>query len=170
MPRSIASATALASVLLICACGSSTTSSTTSTSTVAVKQIGGVGRVLVDANGMALYTPAQEASGTIHCTGACVAIWKPLAPGTGQPTGAGSVGTLAVVKRPDGSKQVTVNGRPLYTFAQDSSGSVTGNGVSDAFGSQRFTWHAVLAGGTVASGTATSSGTSSGGPSSGGAY
>jgi predicted lipoprotein with Yx(FWY)xxD motif len=173
MPRSIPSLAALAIALTIAACGSSATPSTstpktTGTSTVAVQQISGVGRVLVAANGMALYTPVQEASGAIRCAGACVAIWKPLAPDASRPTGSGSVGTIAVVKRPDGSRQVTVNGRPVYTFAQDSSGSVTGNGVSDAFGSQHFTWHAVLAGGAVASGSASSSGSSSGGSSSGG--
>lgn len=171
MQRLILSTSALVAVALaIAACGSggsSSSSSSTSTpktiSTVAVQQVGGVGAVLVDANGMALYTPAQETSGAIRCTGSCVAIWKPLAPGAGRPTGTGSVGTLAVLTRPDGSKQVTVNGHPVYTFAQDSAGSVMGNGVSDMFGSQGFTWHAVLAGGKVASGTATSSGSSSGG-------
>lgn len=172
MLRPITAAAAFASLLAICACGggsSSTTSHTTTngTHTVAVQSVPGVGRVLVDANGMALYTPAQEQHGAIRCTGPCVAIWKPLAPGAGRPSGAGSVGALAVIKRPDGSKQVTVAGRPVYTFAQDSSGSVTGNGVSDAFGSQRFTWHAVLAGGAIASGSASSSGAGSSSGSSG---
>lgn len=151
--------------------GNSTSSSTPKTAggaTVAVKQIGSVGKVLVDANGMPLYTPAQEASGKILCTGSCVGVWKPLAASGAQPSANGDAGKLAVVKRPDGTMQVTANGQPLYTFVQDSAGQVTGNGVSDAFGSQHFTWHAVMAGGTAASGSAKSSGSSSSGSSSGG--
>jgi predicted lipoprotein with Yx(FWY)xxD motif len=166
---------ALAVALTIGACGGSGSGSgsksatSTSGATVAVKQVDGVGKVLVAANGMALYTPAQEASGKILCSGACATVWEPLTPGAAaKPIASGNVGTLAVLKRPDGTLQVTANGRPLYTFAQDPAGQLTGNGVADAFGSQRFTWHAVLAGGMPASGSATSSSGSSSGGSSGG--
>ena len=51
-------------------------------------------------------------------------------------SGTGGVGTLGVVTHPDGSKQVTVAGRPLYTFTQEGPGQVTGNGVADAFGAR----------------------------------
>ena len=58
----------------------------------------------------------------------------------GEPTGGDGL-TLGVVTRPDGTRQVTFDGRPLYRFAEDSAGTVTGNGASDAFGEQEFTWH-----------------------------
>jgi predicted lipoprotein with Yx(FWY)xxD motif len=169
-PRTCATVALAVAGLVIAACGgggtsaSTTTSSpTASTATVSVKQISGVGSTLVDAHGMTLYTPDQESSGTITCTGACTAVWVPLVPASGTPTGSGA-GKLAVLTRPDGSKQVTANGHPLYTFARDSSaGQATGDGASDAFGGHSFTWHAVLAGGTLSSGSGSSGGSSSGG-------
>src|SRR5205823_2539055 len=48
--------------------------------TVSVRDVMGVGSVLTDASGLTLYTPDQEAGGTIHCTGDCVKIWIPLRP------------------------------------------------------------------------------------------
>jgi predicted lipoprotein with Yx(FWY)xxD motif len=100
--------------------------------------------VLKSTSGLALYTPEGETTGNVRCTGACAAIWKPVRPGDAK------VADSAVIMRPDGTKQLAANGKPLYTFAQDSPGAVTGNGVSDAFGGKRFTWHAVKAGGTTA--------------------
>jgi predicted lipoprotein with Yx(FWY)xxD motif len=67
-----------------------------------------------------------------------------------------------VLKRPDGTAQVTAGGKPLYTFTEDAPGKVTGNGFKDAFGGTRFTWHAVLASGKAAGAPGTS-GTSGGG-------
>jgi hypothetical protein len=55
-----------------------------------------------------------------------------------------------MVRRPDGAKQVTANGKLLYTFSQDTPGKVTGNGFSDDFGGRHFTWNAVLARGKTA--------------------
>jgi predicted lipoprotein with Yx(FWY)xxD motif len=121
--------------------------------TVTSKDVDGVGRVLVDPTGQALYAADQESDGTIVCLAACTSIWRPLAAGAATPSGTDGVGTLGVVTRPDGSKQVTVAGRPLYTFTQEGPGQVTGNGVADAFGSQSFLWHAILAGGTSAGAT-----------------
>jgi predicted lipoprotein with Yx(FWY)xxD motif len=137
--------------------------------TVSVKQVGGVRDVLVGADGMALYTPEQEAGGKIVCTGSCLSEWRPLTPMGGRPTAKGDAGTLAVLKRPDGTRQVTANGMPLYTFAQDAPGKVTGNGFSDAFGGRHFTWHAVVAGGRVAASSAGGS-SGSGGSGGGGGY
>jgi predicted lipoprotein with Yx(FWY)xxD motif len=145
-----------AGVLAACgSSGSSSASSRGSTDTVAVANVNGVGGVLVDSTGHTLYASDQEASGMVLCTGACTAFWKPLAPGASTPTVAGGTVSLGVVNRPDGAKQVTADGRPLYTFVQDSSGQVNGNGFSDSFGSQHFTWHAVLADGATGSATTT---------------
>lgn len=128
--------------------------------TVAVRQVGGIGRVLVDRSGDALYTPEQQAV----CSGACNAFWKPLAPGSGAPTAAAGVGKLGVIKRPDGTSQVAINGKPLYSFIEDTPGKVNGNGFMDAFGSQHFTWHVVHPAGTVSTaGNSASKGSSGGG-------
>jgi predicted lipoprotein with Yx(FWY)xxD motif len=111
--------------------------------------------VLVNSKGFALYSPVQEKGGTIRCTGSCATIWLPLTV-KGSPT-AGSGLKLGTVMRPDGTTQVTFEGKPLYRFAEDSTPkAVGGNGVSDNFGGKRFTWH-------VASPGKTSSGGSGGG-------
>lgn len=150
--------------------GSASSMPTAAKTTVSAKQVSGVGTVLFDASGMALYTPGEEAGGSIVCTGSCASTWIPLKAGAGRPTGSGDTGTLAVVRRPDGTSQVTAGGRPLYTFAEDSAGSVTGNGLTDTFDGTSFTWHAMLAGGTPATGNATGSTSDSGSSSGGGSY
>jgi predicted lipoprotein with Yx(FWY)xxD motif len=174
MHRLLIPAAALAAALALAACGSSSTSSGTPAAsssssggqTVSVKSMPGLGDVLVDASGMPLYTSNLDANGTPACDGACAAIWKPLTVAAGTPAAASGVGTVAIVARPDGTRQVTVGGKPLYTFVQDAPGKLTGNGLSDSFAGKQFTWNAVLAGGK----TATGSGGSSGGYRSGGGY
>jgi predicted lipoprotein with Yx(FWY)xxD motif len=107
-----------------------------------------VGKVLVNAKGFALYSPVQEKSGTIRCTGSCTSIWVPLI-AKGKPSAAAGL-QLGTVMRPDGKTQVTFKGKPLYLFAEDSSPkSVTGNGVSDSFGGKSFTWHVASPGKTT---------------------
>ena len=70
------------------------------------------------------------------------AVWLPLT-ADGEPVaGEGVDGRLAVVERPDGTSQVTYDGTPLYSFVEDSGeGTVTGNGLSDDFDGEAFTWH-----------------------------
>jgi len=131
--------------LAIAACGGGG-SKTSSPETVSVRHISGVGSVLVDQSGRALYTSDQEASGKIVCDGSCNAFWKPLEASGGKPNGAGKLGEI---KRPDGTMQVTSNGKPLYTFSEDSPGKATGNGFSDDFAGHHFTWHVVTSGGTT---------------------
>jgi predicted lipoprotein with Yx(FWY)xxD motif len=161
MPRVLALA-AVAATLTIAACGGSSNSSQTpagaaTADTVGIKQVAGLGRVLVDSSGRALYTPDQETKGMISCTGSCTAEWLPVGAGA-KPTAAAGAGRVGVVKRPDGTRQVTLDGMPLYTFVDDSPSKITGNGDTDRFGGHDFTWHVVLAGG--AKGTGSSSGTS----------
>ena len=111
--------------------------------------------MLVDSHGAALCSAEQEAAGMIRCSGACATIWIPLKAGTATPTaGSGVTGKLATVMRPDGSRQVTYDGRPLYTFARDGGpGKVTGNGIGDTFGGTSFTWHALTTKGAAPAAT-----------------
>jgi predicted lipoprotein with Yx(FWY)xxD motif len=153
MRRLMASGLAIAAALAIAACGSGGGGSTSSAAgtdsgsrTVFVRQLSGVGSVLVDQSGKALYSSDQEAGGKIICNSACTAFWKPLEPGAGAPTAAPGAGKLGVIKRPDGTMQITVGRKPLYTFSEDSPGKVTGNGFSDDFAGHHFTWHVVGSG------------------------
>ncbi len=149
----------LAAALGLAACGSSEDETSSASAgaasgdTVAVSNIDGAGEVLVDAGGNALYTPDEEASGKISCTGGCESEWMPLTvSGSSQPTASTDVsGKLGTVERPDGSEQVTLDRAPLYTFVEDGGpGTVTGDGFSDEFDGQQFTWHVVRAGGSGA--------------------
>ena len=173
MKRLLTPAAVVAVALGVAACGSSgsndsaTPGSTASGSdTVAVKTVDGVGKVLVDPNGMALYSSDLDASGKPACDGACATIWKPLTIASGQPTAASGVGKVGVVARADGMRQVEVDGKPVYTFAEDSPGNVTGNGVSDAFAGKHFTWTAE----TATGGSSGTSGAAGGGYSTGDGY
>jgi predicted lipoprotein with Yx(FWY)xxD motif len=149
--------------LLAAACSATMTTSAPAagpaSATVSVHQVQGVGNVYTDANGMALYSPAQEATGKIRCVGPCTSVWIPLAaPSSGTATEAPGVhGSLGEITRPDGSSQVTLNGAPLYRFYQDAAaGTANGNGISDRFGGVNLTWH------VAAPNAATTTNTSSG--------
>jgi predicted lipoprotein with Yx(FWY)xxD motif len=163
--------------LLLAACGgggaskaAGGASSGGSGATVSVKQVGDLGDALVSRDGMTLYTADVESSGKISCTGGCTSFWHPLAPGKAAPTASGNTGKLAVIKRPDGSMQVTSNGLPLYTFAEDGRGDTKGNGFTDDFANQHFVWHAVVAGGKPSGGASSGTGGNSNGDYSGGGY
>ena len=116
--------------------------------TVSVAAVFGVGNILIDAAGKALYSPDEEANGSVLCVDKCTSFWVPLAPGATGPTAGAGAPTIAVVDRPDGTKQVTAAGRPLYTFSPDGPGKVTGDGVADDFGTQHFTWHVIMSDGS----------------------
>jgi predicted lipoprotein with Yx(FWY)xxD motif len=184
--RKMTLAIAAVSLLAIglAACGSSNNSSSSTTAaatgttasaggaTVATKSISGVGTVLVDSKGNALYTNNMDTGSKVACTGECTAIWPPLTSASGsQPTSSDSSvqAKLGVVK----GGQVTYGGKPLYTFVQDSPGQATGNGVMDSFGGTNFTWTAATVSGQAGSGGAaptTTSSSSSGSSGGGGGY
>ena len=123
------------------------------TAVIAAHQLSGLGTVLVDQTGKTIYTPKQEASGTIRCTGSCLSFWFPVTVSTGNvPMHAnGLTGTLGTIHRPDGKTQLSYNGRPLYTFRLDQApGQAHGNNFTDSFGGTSFNWQAITAAGTPA--------------------
>jgi predicted lipoprotein with Yx(FWY)xxD motif len=107
------------------------------------------GTIVVDAQGMTLYSLSAEKGGKFICTtGACTGIWHPLTAASGGVSGTG-VGSLGTVKRPDGTIQVTYKGLPLYTFAQDHApGQTNGQGIKDV-----GTWTAATTGSSAAAST-----------------
>jgi predicted lipoprotein with Yx(FWY)xxD motif len=154
MKRLLIAVAAVVAVVALAACGgrgsgSSDASAPASggTTTVSVEEIGDSGPVLVDSAGKALYTSDEEAADSnVVCTEACADFWIPLTIDEGRPTGDSVPGELGVAERPDGTRQVTLDGQRLYTFVEDEPGEVTGDGFSDAFDGQQFTWHVVGAG------------------------
>ncbi len=124
-----------------------------------------LGQILVTPDGKTLYTNTADTPDHLVCVNAdCTSIWKPYTV-DGQPTaGSGIMGSLGLVTRPDGSKQVTYNQKPLYTFVQDTGANdVKGNGLTDLGG----TWQVISLGNAPAV-QPTSSGGSGGGGGGGG--
>jgi predicted lipoprotein with Yx(FWY)xxD motif len=170
---------------VLAACGSNSSSSDSSSSdttssaqasssdTVSEQSVSGVGAVLVDAQGQVLYTNDKDTAGSVACSGECAAVWIPLTlpAGTSSPSGPSDLTSkLGVVTNPDGDQQVTLDGKPLYTFAEDGPGEATGDGVTDSFGGTSFSWSVATgaAGSTAAGGAETTTSTDS--SSSGGGY
>ena len=97
--------------------------------------------ILVNRRGLTLYSLSVERHGRFICkNAACLSIWTPLVVRKGtKPIGVSGLGT---VRRPDGRRQVTHLGAPLYTFKQDRKpGDIKGNGFKDV-----GTWRVVIVG------------------------
>lgn len=150
-PLSLA-ALALASALVLAACGSSgssgsygtsSTSKTTSTATssprtasVVGTSTGSLGTFLVDAKGRALYLWNADHTSKSMCNGACAQAWPPLTTtGTPKAGGKAKASLLGTTTRSDGSREVTYAGHPLYYFAGDSAPGQTSGQGNTGFGS-----------------------------------
>jgi len=98
-----------------------------------------LGKILVNSSGRTLYLFKKDARGKSACTGECAKFWPPLRVKGRPSAGSGiSAGKLGTISRSDGTRQVTYNGHPLYTFAQDSKpGQTNGQGLV-AFGASWF--------------------------------
>jgi predicted lipoprotein with Yx(FWY)xxD motif len=169
--RLIVPGMAIAAALAVGACGgggggagsnASSAAPARSSDAVSVERLANVGRVLVDPMGMPVYASDLEKSGKILCTGGCNAFWKPVTASAGKPTVGAGTGKVGVVMRPDGIRQLTANGRPLYTFTEDSPRRATGDGFTDDFDGRHFTWHVVHSGGTTTSAGGGASSTATG--------
>lgn len=100
--------------------------------------------VVVNQAGRTLYSLSGESSHHLLCKSTeCARFWPPLtvpSRTTGLKAGTGVHGTLGMIRRPNGSRQVTLRGKPLYRYSGDH-GAAEGNGEGiQSFGG---TWHAV---------------------------
>jgi len=86
--------------------------------------------ILVNAAGLPLYYYRPDTASKSFVSGALAQLWPPLTSVT--PAAAGVNGKLSVLNDVNGH-QVTYNGHPLYTFADDHPGQVTGQGVQNFF-------------------------------------
>jgi predicted lipoprotein with Yx(FWY)xxD motif len=102
--------------------------------TVALANNPNLGMILTGDDGKTLYVFNKDSNGTTACTGACVTTWPPFTLDDGETAVAGSgvTGTIGTFQRPDGSTQVTINGKPLYYFSGDkSAGDANGEGFNN---------------------------------------
>ena len=114
--------------------------STASAATIGVRKTG-LGTILVDSTGRTLYLFEKDKGDKSSCSGACASAWPPLTT-TSKPKPATGISAalLGTSARPDGTKEVTYNGHPLYTYAGDAApGDTTGEGLKQ-FGAE---WYAL---------------------------
>ena len=115
---------------------------------------------LADGSGKTLYSADVEANGQIKCVDSCTTFWQPLMATVKQAKQDSTrLGVrFGVVDRPDGETQLTLRGLPLYTFADEGAGQLTGNGFTDDFEGTHFEWSAVGTDGSVAPSPSTNGG------------
>jgi predicted lipoprotein with Yx(FWY)xxD motif len=103
--------------------------------TVQVAQNAALGQILTDNQGRTLYLFTKDQDNVSNCYDQCAVAWPPLLVAQGAPAaGAGLTGTLGVIERKDGGRQVVYNGMPLYYFVSDANpGDTTGQGVKDVW-------------------------------------
>ncbi|MFE0453916.1 SCO0930 family lipoprotein [Streptomyces sp. NPDC058914] len=91
-----------------------------------------LGKVLIDANGMTLYRFDADTAEPpkSNCDGDCAKTWPPV-PADDATAGDGiDKSLLGEVTRSDGTKQLTVDGWPVYRYAKDTNaGDANGQGV-----------------------------------------
>jgi predicted lipoprotein with Yx(FWY)xxD motif len=91
-----------------------------------------LGTIVVDGKGMTVYVFDKDTAGNGKsvCEGDCLVAW-PAVVGGADTKATGVTGTIGSITRTDGTKQVTLNGWPLYTYKGDAAkGNVNGQGVS----------------------------------------
>ncbi|HEX4225779.1 MAG TPA: hypothetical protein VHZ97_25670 [Pseudonocardiaceae bacterium] len=161
-----------ASAALLAACSSGTTASGSNTSSNAPAPTttsssasttsadlstaqSSLGTIVVDSKGRTVYLFTVDTNNPpkSNCDTGCDSVWPPvLAPASGQPTLSGvDSSKVGTVTRSDGSKQLTLNGWPLYEYEGDSAaGDVKGENVQNS-------WYAVTPQGTKATTTSATS-------------
>jgi predicted lipoprotein with Yx(FWY)xxD motif len=145
-----------AAALVLAACGGgsgddSGTATAAGSGLVSVQSVDGT-NVLADGEGRTLYTADVERSG-IRCTEACTSFWDPVdaSASEAQSAAADLDLDLATVPRPDGERQLTFDGLPLYRFTEEGSGQIEGDGFVDDFQGTHFEWAAATTGADSAS-------------------
>ncbi len=148
----IAAAATLAIALIAAGCGSSSHSSAYSSGPygsaakasapngiAGAAKIGvassALGRIVVDSRGRTLYLFEKDKNRRSACYGQCATYWPPLLT-HGKPMARGGArqSLLGMIRRANGSQQVTYAGHPLYRFVQDRKPGQTNGEGSQAFG------------------------------------
>ncbi len=90
-----------------------------------------LGQIIVDGKGMTVYAFDKDVadSGKSNCTGGCASLWPAVVAKSGTPSVSGVTGKVGTITTAAGTKQLTINGLPVYTFSKDdSAGDVYGQG------------------------------------------
>lgn len=104
-----------------------------------------LGEIVVDGKGMTVYyfTKDKKDSGVSNCTGDCIVAWPPVLTESDAPKVEGVTAKIGTIETPEGKKQVTIDGMPIYLWQKDTKpGDVTGQGVNEV-------WYVVAPDGTM---------------------
>ena len=91
---------------------------------------------MVDAAGFTLYRFDGDTAAAANCVDACTSTWQPVTVDPKARVVVDGIDSAAVglVRRGDGSAQLTLGGRPVYRFAGDSRpGRDGGQGIGGAW-------------------------------------
>ncbi|MEV4970768.1 SCO0930 family lipoprotein [Streptomyces scopuliridis] len=91
-----------------------------------------LGKVLTDSEGFTLYRFDKDTASPprSNCEGDCVKAWPVVAAGDAKAAAGTDATLLGEITRADGTKQLTVDGWPMYRYAKDTSpGDANGQGV-----------------------------------------
>jgi predicted lipoprotein with Yx(FWY)xxD motif len=108
------------------------TSVPASGSDVLVAMSSSLGKIVVNGQMMTVYVFDKDTpnSGKSSCTGKCASTWPEVTSSSMTPQVSGVTGKVGTITGVDGMAQVTLDGHPLYTFANDSDpGEINGQGV-----------------------------------------
>jgi predicted lipoprotein with Yx(FWY)xxD motif len=124
---------ALAVVVLAAAVGGVAHASVDARATLTVRS-SSYGAILFDGRGRALYAFTRDRrGGSSRCYGACARAW-PVYFASGRLVAGKSVkrSLIGTIRRRDGRRQITYNGRPLYYYVGDTrAGQVTCQNVAE---------------------------------------
>ncbi|WP_433340964.1 COG4315 family predicted lipoprotein [Streptomyces sp. CA-253872] len=110
---------------------------------IGTSRTAGLGTVIADAKGRTVYVydPDKGVKNGSACYGECASTWPPV-PATTEAKGVDR-GLLGSVTRKDGTRQLTVKGKPVYLFAGDAAaGDTKGQNLMNV-------WHVVSPEGAV---------------------
>ena len=91
-----------------------------------------LGKIVVNGKGLSAYyfDMDKAQSGVSVCSGICSTHWPAILTSTAKPHVAGIKGVVGWIPLKGGKHQVTINGRPIYTFAFDKgAGQIKGQGA-----------------------------------------
>ncbi len=118
-----------------------------------------LGKVVTDSAGMTLYRFDKDTASPpkTSCEGECAKTWPVVSAGGASAAPGIDAALIGEVTRPDGSKQLTIGGWPMYRYAKDTkAGDAKGQGVGG-------TWFASAPDGKKAGGGAAAGGGGGGG-------
>lgn len=132
-PAAVVAGIAALAVLAACSSPASKPAVPSRPPVITTRSLPGLGSILVNASGYALYMFAPDRRSKVTCTSGCAASWPPVMVPAGSDPKAGAAVKAALLGTdpdPAGGRVVTYAGWPLYTYVGDTRpGEATGQAL-----------------------------------------